>query len=69
MDAWINRDIVVGRWKQWTAHLQQTWASWQTDAWRASQYQYDYTHAQVRERYGRSRALAEIRVRKIERGL
>jgi hypothetical protein len=69
VSAWLNRDLVLGRWAQCRARAGQAWARICRDAQLGSRSSSEYLRASVRARYGLSRAHAEWRLRRLERGV
>jgi hypothetical protein len=69
MDALFNRDVLVGRWRQCTALTRQTWARLRGDPLLGTRSDREFAYGAVQARYGRSRALIELRVRELERGI
>ena len=69
IDARVNRDIVLGRWRQCAAVARQTWARLRGDLLLDTRSSRDFDCGTVQAKYGRTRALIEVRVRELERGL
>ncbi len=69
MDALLNRDVLLGRWRQCTALARQSWARLRGDPLLGSRSHREFAYGAVQARYGRSRALIELRVRELERGI
>ena len=69
MDALFNHDVLVGRWRQCTALTRRTWATLRGDTLLGTRSNREFAYGAVQARYGRSRALIELRVRELERGI
>ncbi|HXS73830.1 MAG TPA: hypothetical protein VN725_07270 [Rhodanobacteraceae bacterium] len=65
----INRDLLLGRCTQCRARMRQAWARLRGDRQLGTRSIHEYLHGAARARYGHSRALAESRLRRLERGL
>lgn len=63
----FNRDLVQGRTLQCRARAAQLWARLCCDPVREARLGAEYLRGSVQARYGRHRALAEWRLRRIER--
>jgi len=69
MDALLNRDVLLGRWRQCTALAWRAWAQLRGDPLLGTRSHREFAYGAVQARYGRSRALIELRVRELERGI
>jgi hypothetical protein len=69
IDARFNRDILLGRWRQCAALARQRWARLRGDPVLDTRSSRDFACGAIQARYGHSRALIELRVRELERGL
>ena len=67
MNAFLNRDVLLGRWRQCAALTRQTWARLRGDPLLDRRSHRDLAYGTVQARYGRSRASIELRVRELER--
>lgn len=65
--AWLNRDLVQGRTLQCRARAAQLWARLCRDPVLEARLGAEYLRGSVQACYGRDRALAEWRLRQIER--
>ncbi|HET9835404.1 MAG TPA: hypothetical protein VFP88_03540 [Rhodanobacteraceae bacterium] len=68
MNAWLNRDLILGRWAQCWARAGQVRARICRNAQLDARSAGEYLHASLRARYGHDRARAEWRLRRLERG-
>jgi hypothetical protein len=69
MTAWLNRDVVLGRWAQCRALPGRIRARVYRDAQLDARSAGTYLRASLRARYGHDVARAEWRLRRLERGL
>jgi hypothetical protein len=69
MDALFNHDVLMGRWRQCTALARRTWAEFRGDRLLGTRSNREFACGEMQARYGRSRALIELRVRELERAI
>ncbi|HJU08667.1 MAG TPA: hypothetical protein VJ727_09325 [Rhodanobacteraceae bacterium] len=69
MDALLNRDVLLGRCRQCTALARHVWAQLRGDPLLGTRSHREFAYGAVQAHYGRSRALIELRVRELERGI
>lgn len=68
MGAWLNRDLVQGRFRQGRARVNRVWARLRRDPVLEARVIADFLQGAVQAGYGQHRAQAEWRMRRLERG-